>query len=93
MKRIVARIGSYEKDGQTKGEYVDVGVILKNKNDGEYVLLNPTVDLTGVLVKQGMLAQENGKKARGSVLASVFDGDRQQNNGQQSSSNDDQVPF
>ena len=91
-KRIAARIGSYEKDGQTKGEYVDIGVILNN-NNGEYVLLNPTVDLAGVLMKQGMLAQEDGKKARGSVLASVFDSDLQQNNGQQSSSNDDQVPF
>ena len=91
-KRIAARIGSYEKDGQTKGEYVDIGVILNN-SDGEYVLLNPTVDLAGVLMKQRMLAQENGKKARGSVLASVFDSDLQQNNGQQSSSNDDQVPF
>ena len=91
-KRIAAKIGSYEKDGQTKGEYVDIGVILNNDN-GEYVLLNPTVDLAGVLMKQRMLAQETGKKAGGSVIASVFDSDRQQNNGQQSSSNDDQVPF
>ena len=91
-KRIAARIGSYEKDGQTKGEYVDIGVILNN-SDGEYVLLNPTVDLAGVLMKQRMLAQETGKKSGGSVIASVFDSDRQQNNGQQSSSNDDQVPF
>lgn len=83
-KRIAAKVGTYEKDGQTKGEYVDIGVILSN-NDGEYVLLNPTVDLSGVLMKQRILAQETGKTSGASVIASVFDSDRQQNSGQSNS--------
>ena len=96
-KRISAKIGEYEKDGQTKGQYVDVGVILSNSN-GEYIMLNPTVDLAGVMMKQRILAQKTGKKAGDNVLCSIFDRDdvQQKHATQQSGGaqdfNDD-VPF
>ncbi|MFT6835113.1 MAG: hypothetical protein ACJA0H_001147, partial [Francisellaceae bacterium] len=40
-KRISAKIEEYQKDGQTKGKYVDIGVIMQNAN-GEYMMLNPS---------------------------------------------------
>lgn len=72
MKRIAAKIEEYQKDGETKGKYVDIGVIMENSN-GEYIMLNPTIDLSGVLIKQRLL---NPSKAGGSVICSVFDNSR-----------------
>lgn len=96
MKRIAAKVEEYQKDGQTKGKYVDIGVIMENSN-GEYVMLNPTVDLAGVLIKQRLL---NPGKASGSVIASVFDSEPRQahsntGGGQQAmdADFDDEIPF
>jgi hypothetical protein len=80
MKRLSAKVGEYQKDGQTKGEYVKIGVIMSGDN-GEYMLIDPSVNLAGVLVKQNVLADKQGKPQRDSVMASVFD-DSQQNNNQ-----------
>jgi hypothetical protein len=76
-KRITAKIDEYVKDGQTKGKYVDVGVIMSNQN-GEYILLNPTIDLAGILMRQRILAQQTQKKAGNAVMCSIFDNDQQQ---------------
>ena len=75
-KRISAKIEEYQKDGQTKGKYVDIGVIMQNAN-GEYMMLNPSVDLAGVLLMQNVLAVNSGKEARGNVMCSIFDNDNQ----------------
>jgi hypothetical protein len=75
-KRISAKIEEYQKDGQTKGKYVDIGVIMQNAN-GEYMMLNPSVDVAGVLLMQNVLAVNSGKEARGSVMCSIFDNDNQ----------------
>ena len=75
-RRITAKIEEYQKDGETKGKYIEIGVILENAN-GEYIMLNPTVDLSGVLMKQRLLAAETGKKAGGNVMCSIFDNDNQ----------------
>ena len=74
-KSISAKIETNtNKYGETKSKYVDCGVILENTN-GQYIMLNPTVDLAGVLMKQRLLAQETGKNAGGSVICSIFDND------------------
>jgi hypothetical protein len=75
-KRISAKIEEYQKDGQTKGKYADIGVIMQNAN-GEYMMLNPSVDLAGVLLMQNVLAVNSGKEARGNVMCSIFDNDNQ----------------
>ena len=82
-KRIAAKVDEYEKDGQTKGRYVNLGVILENSN-GEYILLDPTINLSGVLQMQNMLAAKklredaNSKAKIGtSVMCSIFDDDNQ----------------
>ena len=77
-KRLAVKTAQYEKDGKTKGEYVNVGVILDGDN-GEYLLLDPAVSLAGCLSKQNILNHQNGKKIRTSVLVSVFDDDDNNN--------------
>lgn len=89
-KDIVAKTGEYtNREGETKSEWTKIGVILSNQN-GEYILLDPSVNLSGVLQKQNMLAMEQRKagneKARTgkAVMCSVFD--REANQGGQQSS-------
>lgn len=78
-KRLVAKVGEYQKDGQTKGEYVKIGVILENQN-GEYLLIDPSVSLSGILVKQNVMAANAGQPMRDNVMAGIF---ADQNQGQQ----------
>lgn len=97
-KELTAKVGEFtNNNGETKGRYVRIGVLLSNQN-GEYMLLDPTVDLAGVLSLQNQHAHANGKKISDRVMVSVFDKDRQQNNQQRGApagggSFDDEIPF
>lgn len=82
MKRLTAKVGEYQKDGQTKGRYVDLGVIMANDN-GEYIMLDPSVSLAGVLAKQNSMARSKGKQERDSVMVGIFDQDSNQGGGYQ----------
>ena len=87
-KRIVAKTGEYQKDGQTKGEYTKLGVMLNN-NNGDYMLLDPSVSLAGLLIKQNALAAKTNGQQRDMVMISIFEDDNQQqgqNNNQQQNS-------
>ena len=75
-KRLAAKIGVYQKDGQEKGEYAKLGVILNNDN-GEYLLLDPSISLAGVLAKQNVLAVSQGKQPRDMISVSIFDDSNQ----------------
>ena len=77
-KRLVAKVGEYQKDGQTKGEYQKIGVLMQSNDGGEYILLDPSINLAGVLLKQNALAATKGGQARDSVMISVFDDSAQQ---------------
>ncbi len=85
-KRIVAKTGEYTNgQNEKKGEYTKLGVILNNDN-GEYMLLDPTVSLAGVLIKQNALAAKTGSQQRDMLMVSIFEDDnqgQQQNNQQQ----------
>lgn len=76
-KRLSAKVGEYQKDGETKGEYVQVGVILENQN-GEYMLLDPTVNLAGVLAKQNALEFKKGGQMRDNVMCGIYEENSQQ---------------
>ena len=101
MKRIVAKVGTYTKDGEEKGEYVKVGVI--GEHDGrEYVLIDPTVSLSGIAYKQRV--NGIGKTDSDSIIASVFTDQPAQDAHNQAKSNgyqeqaepmefNDQIPF
>ncbi len=93
-KRIVAKTGEYQKDGQTKGEYTKLGVMLNN-NNGDYMLLDPSINLAGVLIKQNSLAAKNNGQQRDMVMISIFDDDNQganNNQGQQQNGFQQQAP-
>jgi len=98
VKRLTAKIGEYEKDGQTKGRYVEVGVILSN-DKGEYVLMDPTVNLAGVLTLQNMMNHKAGRKTSDRVMVGVFSEDRSGSAGGGSAgaggsaASDDEIPF
>lgn len=77
-KRLAAKTGEYQKDGVTKGEYVDIGVINASNDGGEYLLLDPSVSLAGVMAKQNAFAMSQNKQVRTSVMVSVFDSNQQQ---------------
>lgn len=79
MKDLVVKTGEYQnQQGETKSEWTKIGVILSNQN-GEYALLDPAINLAGVLTKQNALAikqrQAGNEKARTgtSVMCSIFD--------------------
>jgi len=107
-KDIVAKTGEYtNREGESKSEWTKIGVVLSNQN-GEYILLDPSVNLSGVLQKQNMLAAEQKKagneKARmgKAVMCSVFDksgqggGQQQSQGGNQPQGGDpldDDIPF
>ncbi len=92
-KRIVAKTGEYQKDGQTKGEYTKIGVMLNNDN-GEYMLLDPSVSLAGVLIKQNALAAKTNGQQRDMLMVSIFDDDNQnQQQGQQPQQQNNQGGF
>jgi len=91
-KRLSAKTGEYMKDGETKGEYTQIGVILKNDN-GEYLLLDPTINLAGVLAKQNILALNQGKPQRDNVMCGIYEEQNNsvpQNNQQQQQNNQGQ---
>jgi len=100
-KRLVVKVGEYQKDGETKGEYMKLGVVLSNDN-GPFVLLDPSVNLAGALIKQNVLALKQGKEARDMLMVSIFSDDHQGQAQQSQPANqpapvddsfDDSIPF
>jgi len=75
-KRLMAKVGEYEKDGQTKGRYAEIGVILSN-DKGEYALINPSVSLSGALTMQNAMNEKAGRRTGDRLMVSIFSDDRQ----------------
>ena len=88
-KRIVAKVGSYEKDGETKGVYTNIGVIMENDN-GEFVLLEPAVSLAGILMQQRIM---NPGKTGNKVMCSVFGDEKREKKPEVSDDEIDSIPF
>lgn len=42
------RIGEYQKDGETKGKYLNVGCIMEKDDGGKFILFNRTFNPAGV---------------------------------------------
>lgn len=72
------------KQGEEKTKYVKVGTIMDGQN-GEYMLIEPTVDLAGCLALQNMMNHKQGKEVRTNLIASVFDRNQQGQAPQQAS--------
>lgn len=76
MKRITAKVDEYtdQASGQKKGQYVEIGVIMQGDSGGEYCILNPHVDLAGVLIRQRIM---NPQKPAKGVMCSIFSNEPQ----------------
>jgi len=83
MKRLSAVVGEYTKDNQQKAEWANIGVVGVGKNGKEYVLLDPTVNLAGILLKQNVLAQKRNEAPSDMVMASLFEETNQSQNNNQ----------
>lgn len=75
MKKLAVANGSYEKDGQQKTRWVNVGVIGVSQNGKEYMLIDPTINFAA-------FPREEGKDM---VMVGIFDDAQQgqQNNNYQ----------
>ena len=83
-KRLCAVTGEYQsKEGQQKAEFTEIGVIITGKNGKEYALLDPAINLAGVLLKQNALAAKRNEPPSDRVMLSVFENDNQQQVGYQ----------
>ncbi len=97
VKRLSAKVGEYQKDGQTKGRYVEIGVILSG-DTGEYVLMDPTVNLAGVLSLQNMMNHKKGNKVGDRIMVGVYSdeprtGGSSGGGSQGGGDIDDEIPF
>ena len=91
MRKLLAKVGSYtDREGNNKNRYVDIGVEMQNDN-GSYFLLDPTVNLAGVLTKQNMQAHKEGKQTRDSVMVSAFENNYQKPQAVHQSSNSQEI--
>lgn len=78
-KRLLAKVGTYTNaQNEQKNEYVKLGILKQGEQGGEYMILDPTVNLAGILLKQNALAAKEGKQQRDAVMISVFENDQQQ---------------
>ena len=66
-KKIMIKHGEFtNRDGEVKNKWVQVGTILEN-NNGEYVLLDPTINLAGF-----DRTDKNGE-VQDNLIASIFE--------------------
>lgn len=92
-KRLSAVTGNYtNQQGEQKAEWTNVGVIITGKNGKDYALLDPSVNLAGVLLKQNQIAIKKGEQPSDMVMLSVFDEqqNQQQNQGSYQGQNNQQ---
>ena len=85
-KRLSVKVGEYQKDGKTVGDYQEVGVLIDSDDGGQYVLLKPEISIAGLLAKQNILALNKGENQRDMVMCGVYDNssdNNQQSSGQQ----------
>lgn len=81
-KRLLAKVGTYTNgQNEVKNEYVKLGILKQGDQGGEYIILDPSVNLAGVLIKQNALAAKEGKQQRDAVMISVFENDNNQQQG------------
>jgi hypothetical protein len=68
-QRICAKVETYtDRDGKPKNKYTEIGVIMQGER-GPYVLLDPGVNLAGLLIQQNAINNET----RNRLMCSVFD--------------------
>lgn len=74
---LAVKTGEYQKDGQTKGRYQNVGAIMESEK-GQFILLEKTFNPAGI---------QDGKN---SVLIHMFEEKKEQGN---AAFDNDEIPF
>lgn len=59
---LAVKVGEYQKDGQTKGRYLNVGLVMKDDDGKTMILVNRTFNPAGV----------PNPEARDTVILSMF---------------------
>lgn len=60
---LVVKVGSYTKDGETKGRYKNVGLMMENDEGKQFLMIDPTFNFAG-------LQRQDGKDM---VIVSMFE--------------------
>lgn len=76
---LAVKTGEYQKDGQTKGRYQNVGAIMESEK-GQFILLDKTFNPAGI---------QDGKS---SVIIHMFE-EKNEKGGQFGNNNNDEIPF
>lgn len=53
IKDIVATVGTYEQNGQTKKRFQTVGSLMESNDGGQFIMLNRSFNPAGVAFKEG----------------------------------------
>jgi len=86
VKDLAVKTGTYQKDGQTKNRYMNVGIVMRGDDGNEFILLERTFNPAGVPNPDG----------KSTVLISMFDvkdGQAKQEPVAQSVDDVDSIPF
>jgi hypothetical protein len=80
---LAVKVGEYEKDGQTKNRYVNIGMILEKDDGGRFMLLNRSFNPAGVPFKEGSET----------IMVSMFSVKSGEQNEDKTPPADDDIPF
>ena len=73
----VVKTGEYTNNqGELKGRYTNIGVVM-NGDNGQYLLLEPGINLAGILIQQNQIAAAKGQPPRSSVMVSLYEPNQQ----------------
>lgn len=80
---LAVKTGEYEKDGHTKGRYLNIGAIMEKDDGGRFILLNRTFNPAGV----------PNPENRDNLIVSMFSVDKQNEPEPQETKDNDSIPF
>jgi hypothetical protein len=84
MKKLSVRVGEYKgQDGNMKGRYVNVGVLMTKQDGKEYILLDPSISLAGLMTLQNAEAMKKGEPLRDRIMTGLFEEDQNNQGSQQ----------
>lgn len=73
----VVKTGEYTNNqGEQKGRYTNIGVVM-NGDNGQYMLLEPGINLAGILIQQNQMAAAKGQQPRSNVMVSLYEPNQQ----------------
>ena len=102
VKDIAVKTGEYQKDGQTKGRYENIGSIFKSDDGGTFLLMKRTFNPAGVpnpdnrdtvLISVFDLKDNDGQRSGGGAAPRNNEGPRQASQPRQADIPDDDIPF